>query len=117
MYGIFFNAIPILVACKACEETQLGGANMPQMDASYCFDLGAGGGLNSHQVPLVPIEFSSNSFLFPSITDQTPFVLIKFSDSSHQIHLVPINSPSKSFCSHQFPFVPNPTLHKPPAKL
>jgi hypothetical protein len=42
MYGIFFNAIPILVACKACEERQLGGANMPQMDVSYCFDWGGG---------------------------------------------------------------------------
>ncbi len=43
------------------------------------------GGLNSHQVPIVPI---------------------KFPNSTHQIPLVPINNPSKSFCSHQVFIVP-----------
>jgi hypothetical protein len=45
----------------------------------------------------VPIKF----LLFPSITYQNPFVLIKFSNGSYQISLVPINNPSKSFCSRQ----------------
>jgi len=43
------------------------------------------GGLNSHQVPIVPI---------------------KLPNSTHQIPLVPINNPSKSFCSHQVFIVP-----------
>jgi hypothetical protein len=46
--------------------------------------------------------------LFPSITHQNPFVLIKFSKNSHQIPLVPIKFPlfsSSSHCSHQVPIV------------
>jgi len=41
--------------------------------------------------------------LFPSITHQNLFVLIKFPINSYQIPLVPINYPSKSFCSYQVP--------------
>ncbi len=77
----------------------------------------------SHQLLIVPIKF----LLFPLITHQNPFVLIKFSNSSYQTLLVLINNPSQSFCSHQvliklflfpstshqFIFVPNPILHKP----
>jgi hypothetical protein len=57
---------------------------------------------HTHQVPKqFPIKF----FLFPSISHQISFVLIKFPENSHQIPLVPINNPSKSFCSHQIPLI------------
>jgi hypothetical protein len=41
--------------------------------------------------------------LFPSISHQNPFILIKFQKNSNQIPLVLYNNPSKSFCSHQVP--------------
>jgi hypothetical protein len=69
--------------------TQLGGANMPPRAVSYLFE-GVGAGF--------PFKF-----LFPSISHQNPFILIKFQKNSNQILFVPFNNPSKSFCSHQVP--------------
>jgi len=74
---------------KACEESQLGGTNMPP---KWCF------------------------FLFEGMGAWFP---VKFPTNSNQIPLGPINNPSKSFCSHQLliKFVLFPTqlyinLHK-----
>jgi len=66
-----------------------------------CFlSFGRGGGLNSHQIPLVPINNPSKSSLFSS--------------SSHQIPLVPNNNHIKILLfpssSHELPFIPKPNL-------
>ncbi len=47
----------------------------------------------------VPIKF----LLFPSISYQNLFILIKFPNNSHQIPLVPIDNLSKLFCSYHVP--------------
>jgi hypothetical protein len=84
--------------------SQLGGANMPPRNVYYIFEGVGAWFLISSQI--VPIEF----LLFPSISHQNPFVLIKFSIFFHQIPLVPIKIlfvpikfQSNSFCSHQVP--------------
>jgi hypothetical protein len=84
--------------------SQSGGTNMPPRDVYYLFER-VGDFPSSSQK--VPIEF----LLFPLISHQNLFVLIKFPKNSCQIPLVPINNPSKffvpikfqssSFCSHQ----------------
>jgi hypothetical protein len=97
--------------CFLFFEGVCGGVEFPS--SSHC----------SHQLLIVPIKF----LLFPLITHQHPFVLIKFSNSSYQILLVLMNNPSQSFCSHQvlikfflfpstshqFIFVPNPIYINP----
>jgi len=75
-----------------------------------------GEGLNSHQVPLVPIKYPSKSFCshkFLNSSYQIPLVLvsnpsksfvpIKFSIFSSTSHQLPINFPLTSSCSHQYP--------------
>ncbi len=76
--------------------SQLGGTNMPPRDVYYLFE-GVGDFPSSPQT--IMIEF----LLFPSISHQNPFVLVKFPNNSHQIPLVPIDNLSKLFCSYHVP--------------
>jgi len=76
---------------------------MPPRDVSYFLKgQGVKFPLSSHCSQTVPVKF----LLFPLITHQKPFVLIKFSNNSYQFFLVLINNPSKSFCFHQVLSVP-----------
>ncbi len=68
-----------------------------------------GEGLNSHQVPLVPIKYPSKSFCshkFLNSSYQIPLVLVGNPSKilcSHQVLTLLANFPSTSSCSHQYP--------------
>jgi hypothetical protein len=93
MFLIFWRGEPI------------GWHKHPPKGCLLSFWRGVGDFPSSSQT--VPIEF----LLFPLISPQDSFILIKFPNNSRQIPLVPINNSSKffvpikfqssSFCSHQ----------------
>jgi hypothetical protein len=85
------------VSCFFEGVSQLGGANIPPRDVYYLFE-GVGDFPSSSQT--VPIEF----LLFPLISHQNSFVLIKFPNipiNNSSKFFVPIKFQSSSFCSHQ----------------